>query len=562
MSLNNNTNFLKGKLSKTLLFRILIISGIFSAISIFIQLISEYEYEKTRLDISTKEIALSYKDLLNSHIFELHDPALQKTLDSIVNFESISRATVKTRINGIDNSVKMESGEHPKNSTVMGFGLIISDGYNNWGNPILLELVTDYSVAEQKVLDKLFIIALSQGIKTFVVSLLILLFIHQLVIRHILQISNWLHSYDPKSSFIPLNINSIDNKKNELDDLKVSVNKMGMQIHQYTHSLEKLVIQRTTELNKRTKELEYTQKELHKILWEKEQKLLNVSEAINDWLWDIDPFGNVVSISDEFALLIGFSNKKDEPQQLIQILPFVKDNSVKDIIEKLIIEKSSIEAINCCLLSAKNEHVWITLTAKPYFTKSREFLGYHGSATNITQHKHLEKLAYIDSLTGIANRAAFFHHVEKELVRSRRLSYDVGVMMLDLDFFKQINDSYGHDAGDDVLKKVAKSLESCLREQDCIGRIGGEEFALITPGADKHGLSKLANRLREVINLLEFPFIEDGKSVTISIGYTTVKNNETFKVALNRADKHLYAAKSNGRNCSITDKQFIQNIPS
>ncbi|MDC2888565.1 diguanylate cyclase [Psychrosphaera algicola] len=93
----------------------------------------------------------------------------------------------------------------------------------------------------------------------------------------------------------------------------------------------------------------------------------------------------------------------------------------------------------------------------------------------------LSKLAYTDSLTGIANRTAFFLKSEEELRRSRRLSYDVGVMMLDLDHFKSINDNYGHDAGDKVLKLIAETMNDIIREEDTVGRIGGEEFAVIVP---------------------------------------------------------------------------------
>jgi len=340
---------------------------------------------------------------------------------------------------------------------------------------------------------------------------------------------------------------------------------MGEFVHDHTKTLEKTVEQRTIEFKKRTEELENTQEELHQILWAKEQKLVDVSHTINDWLWDLDQFGNIVSISDEFSQLIGLIVCQKSPQSLIKALSITADDSSKEVLINLktaITEKAIIEAISCCFLSTSNELLWVTLKGTPYFAETGEFLGYHGSATNITQQKNLEKLAYTDSLTGITNRVAFFYDAEKELSRSKRLFYAVGVMMLDLDYFKQVNDNYGHDAGDKVLIKVANKLNSCLREQDCIGRIGGEEFAIIVPGADKLGLHNLATRLQGAIEQLEFTFLKKDKKITISIGYTVIKNKETFKSALNRADKHLYSAKSNGRNCFVTDKEFVPNIVS
>jgi|TARA_B110000908_G_scaffold157280_1_gene197275 diguanylate cyclase (GGDEF)-like protein len=174
----------------------------------------------------------------------------------------------------------------------------------------------------------------------------------------------------------------------------------------------------------------------------------------------------------------------------------------------------------------------------------------------------LEKLAYTDSLTGVTNRGAFLQASSEELNRSRRLSYDVGVMMLDLDHFKAINDTYGHDAGDKVLKQVSQAMSNCLRKEDTLGRIGGEEFAIITPGADKGAMHKLASRLQQSISLLNFSFLPEDKNITVSIGYTKISNDEDFKAALKRADEHLYAAKASGRNTFITDKGFVPSIVS
>lgn len=172
----------------------------------------------------------------------------------------------------------------------------------------------------------------------------------------------------------------------------------------------------------------------------------------------------------------------------------------------------------------------------------------------------LEHLAYTDSLTSVANRLAFFEHAEREVKRARRLSYDIGIMMLDLDYFKKINDAYGHEAGDEVLVKAAEALKNGLREDDYIGRIGGEEFAIIVSGADKVGMHNLASRLKQSIQALEFSFSGKKQNITTSIGYTLVNVDESFKVSLKRADEHLYLAKENGRNCFVTDKNYVVNI--
>ena len=560
LGFNYKSNLLKSRLSKAIVLRILIMSGAFSLISIILQLLSEYDYEKDRLQTSSREIAYSYADLLNLQLTQSNDAALQKTLDSIVNFESISRAVLKTKIDGGASRIKMESGHEPTDSQVLGISLLLSDGNQTFGQTSILELTSDYAVAQNKVIDKLIIIGASQITKTFVVSFFILLLIHQLVIKHITQVSNWLKQYNPKHQFIPMIDDSKSGRENEIDELKSAVCKMGRQMHKHTVSLENLISQRTIELQQRTDELEKTQQELHKVLWQKEQKLKGVSEAINDWLWDLDQFGNIVSLSTGLAELIEVTLADKAPQPLLQHLPFSDDALTKDAkshIGQAIHAKDAFDGIQVSLITVKGEPLWLSLSASPYFSKSGEFLGYHGSATDITQTKFLEKLAYTDNLTGVANRVAYFHQADKELNRARRLNYDIGVMILDLDHFKQINDNYGHEAGDQVLRDVAKAMSQCLREEDCLGRIGGEEFALIIPGADPQGLEQVAQRLQLAVKGLGFQFLEQNKTVTMSLGFTLIEPTESFKSALKRADAFLYQAKASGRDRFVTDASTL-----
>lgn len=172
----------------------------------------------------------------------------------------------------------------------------------------------------------------------------------------------------------------------------------------------------------------------------------------------------------------------------------------------------------------------------------------------------LEKLAYTDGLTGIANRSAFFSRAEAELRKSHRLSYDVGILMLDLDHFKSINDTFGHEAGDNVLKLVADTISTCLREIDMFGRVGGEEFAILVPGTDKFGMQALAERLKSAVSNTDVSFLDAEKKISVSIGYTKIYPNESLKSALKRADENLYSAKRNGRNCYVTEIDFLPKV--
>jgi len=547
---------LNSKLSKVLLTRILLISGLFTVCITIMQLYSEYQNERVQL---TKQMTLIENvniQALSTALFDFNEPLVLQIIQGIFRYEGVVFAKLTTTFG----KIYSHGNEHEKNDISKSYPIYY--GKNNIGS---LTIFVSTKFIEEKVKNQFFIILAAQAVKTFFVAIFILFFIHQLIVRHVIQISSWLKEFRPEEAFKP--IPYISNKKpnNEIDELKLSISAMGKQVHEHSTSLEKLVEQRTAELNKRNLELENTQQKLHKILWKKEKMLEGVSDSISDWLWELDQFGNLVMVSTEFSQVTGMSIDEASPQQLLHALPFFTSETtlkIKCSIQTAIDNKTAIESVICCLKSIENEEVWLMLSASPYFSKTGGFLGYHGSAKDITQQKHLEKLAYIDGLTGIANRLSFFYKADKEHNRSKRLSYDVGVMMLDLDHFKLINDTYGHAAGDEVLQKVSQVMAGCLREEDTIGRIGGEEFSIVVPGADKLGLHYLASRLREIVQSQEFSFLGKGKKITISMGYTMIKNNEDFKSALKRADEHLYTAKSQGRNCFVTEPEFVPNIAS
>jgi diguanylate cyclase (GGDEF)-like protein/PAS domain S-box-containing protein len=557
MSSKTQFSVFKSKLSFILLTRILLISGLFTVLITALQLYSDYHDEINNLHRQLILVEATQSNAIATSLWDFNEPLVQQQLNGIVAQAGINYAKIVTGFGKI-----YSTGTIPDESKI-NLKARLSYSNNDIG---YLEIHADENIPKNKIKEKFYLVLVSHGIKTFIVSIFILFFIHKTVIRHVEQISDWLKTFKPELPFTPIPTpKDNDTKDNEICYLKNSINVMGKLVHINTISLEKLVEQRTAELNKRTEELETTQQNLHNILHEKQQKLDDVTETINDWLIDLDVFGNITSISEEFSQLLGVDTNKKSPLPLSKVLPFINNDSSNDVqtlIEKILFEKNDMNNINCQLQTNNHETIWISLTAKRYFSSDGEFQGYHCSIANITQQKNLEKLAYTDSLTGIANRISFLYKVDKELKRSRRLTYYVGVMMLDLDHFKQVNDNYGHNCGDEVLIKVAAALKSCLREEDCIGRIGGEEFAIIVPGANKLGLHKLATRLQEAVSMQKFSFFEKDKKITVSMGYTVVKNDEKFNSALNRADKHLYSAKANGRNCFVTDKEFIPNIVS
>jgi diguanylate cyclase (GGDEF)-like protein/PAS domain S-box-containing protein len=170
----------------------------------------------------------------------------------------------------------------------------------------------------------------------------------------------------------------------------------------------------------------------------------------------------------------------------------------------------------------------------------------------------LRRQAGTDPLTGLANRRAFFVAGER-LLAERKPEQPITLLMFDLDHFKQVNDRYGHAAGDQVLRSVAAILRETLREKDLAGRLGGEEFAVILPGTNVVGAQQLAERLRQAMaERVRIPG-SGGETVTISIGVAAVPPDETtLDATLSRADAALYEAKEKGRNRVVVEANASQ----
>ncbi len=174
------------------------------------------------------------------------------------------------------------------------------------------------------------------------------------------------------------------------------------------------------------------------------------------------------------------------------------------------------------------------------------------SVANAKLHAEIEKLATTDGLTGLYNHRRFQEVLSDEFKRLNRSPSQVSLVLTDIDYFKKVNDTYGHPAGDLVLRGVAKIIREEIREMDVPARYGGEEFAVILPGTDAEGAKNIAERLRKAV--MNATFSADGRSlsVTISIGIATAPNDAQGKQELlEKTDKALYHAKHNGRNQSV-----------
>lgn len=170
--------------------------------------------------------------------------------------------------------------------------------------------------------------------------------------------------------------------------------------------------------------------------------------------------------------------------------------------------------------------------------------------TTMADNRRLEELATTDPLTRVLNRRALAERLAIEMDRARRYAADLAILLIDIDFFKRINDSAGHLAGDEVLRQVATRIQQAVRTVDIVARYGGEEFVVILPETSLTGASTFAERLRMGISAHEFAVGEGIIRLTVSIGISTfpAANIASADDFFARADAAMYRAKQDGRN--------------
>jgi diguanylate cyclase (GGDEF)-like protein/PAS domain S-box-containing protein len=211
-------------------------------------------------------------------------------------------------------------------------------------------------------------------------------------------------------------------------------------------------------------------------------------------------------------------------------------------------------------LRHKSGHrVPISVRAAPIRDTSGRITGAVEVFTDITAKKRIERragelegIAYLDSLTGIFNRRMMELKVKQVLQEVQQFDRGMGLIMLDIDGFKQVNDTWGHEAGDDVLRAVARTLSGCLRPTDLVSHWGGEEFLLILSNMQPSlaELAKIAERCRKRIAASEVPVARQAIQVSSSLGATLLLSTDSSETALKRADQLLYRSKHAGRNQS------------
>ena len=289
-----------------------------------------------------------------------------------------------------------------------------------------------------------------------------------------------------------------------------------------------------------------------------EERYRTALESINDGLWEADLLTGQVHWDKRCYEIFGYKDQSFEVTVDAWFDSIHPDDRqrIEAVLEQHL-QTGELYLIEYRARCANGHWLWVEGKGKVTEWYDDQPAKMIGTATDITRRKEAEEalqyLVVTDSLTGLSNRHYFFEQIHKTCARFKRhQDQPVCVMMLDIDYFKQINDCYGHAAGDQVLATFARLLRKNLRETDLAARVGGEEFALLLYDTTLAGATELAERIRVEVERTAFQYEDQMISVTVSIGLAEITLGQSCgEDDLRRADKALYQAKHQGRNCVV-----------
>jgi len=288
-------------------------------------------------------------------------------------------------------------------------------------------------------------------------------------------------------------------------------------------------------------------------LAESERRFRRMYQNTPVMLHSIDPQGRIINVSNHWLQTLGYQREEVIGRRLTDFLSEKSRRYSEDTVTPEFFRAGYVKEIPHQMLKKTGEMIHVLLSATAEYGEDGKVSRSLGVVADVTERKEAEKeiqkLAYYDTLTGLPNRTLFHDRLSQGLAQARRENRKVGVLFLDLDRFKVINDTMGHVAGDMLLKYVARRLQGCVRQSDTVARLGGDEFVVILPGV--HAEADLTAFSKKILDTLSRPVRLGEKKIftTASIGISVFPDDaESVDTLIRNADIAMYAAKDRGKN--------------
>lgn len=271
--------------------------------------------------------------------------------------------------------------------------------------------------------------------------------------------------------------------------------------------------------------------------------LKGIIRSAGDIIVTTDREGLITEFNEGAEAILGYRKAEvlGTPARSLYVTPADRDRLAR----KALSTTGSADPEEVAVRRKDGNKVWLSLTLTPLKAEDGAILGTVGVGKDVTQRKHLEeelrRLSITDGLTGLYNQTRFFESLEVEKERAIRLEHPLSLVLFDLDGFKEYNDKYGHQAGDEVLRQVATVIFRSIRKEVDQGfRYGGDEFTITTPGADGERALRFAERVRAQISNLGF------EGISASVGVSTFVPDDPRRQLVSEADEAMYASKRAG----------------
>ncbi len=306
-------------------------------------------------------------------------------------------------------------------------------------------------------------------------------------------------------------------------------------------------------------------KKMEEKLRENQEKYRFLTDNSADVIWHINNGYRVDYINAADERLRGFKPEESIGQP---IWNFFKPEGTKLVREKIehhrqkeqVGNNTNVTRFEIQQRCKDGNWVWTEICAAPHYDKDGQLIGFHGINRDITDRKRIFDELYhqatIDDLTHIPNRRHFMYLTEKELKSAKRYHRPISIIVIDFDNLKQINDTYGHLAGDRALSVFSKIVQQIIREVDILGRFGGDEFLILLPETDAEKAYHVMERINQVLASSPIFYQDDSFSISVSSGIASIENwTDTLEDLLTRADEALYEAKELGGKSISTNHQ-------
>ncbi len=294
------------------------------------------------------------------------------------------------------------------------------------------------------------------------------------------------------------------------------------------------------------------QRQAEQTLRDSETRYRRIIETAQEGIWQIDADNRTTFVNARMAEMLGYTVEEMMGKSLFEFMDDAWRKAAMRHADDRLPDRA--EQHDFKFRRKDGGELWAMISANSILDEQGGYAGALAMVADITDRKRMEetlrRLATQDSLTGLFNRRYFFVVAKREFQRSQRYGHPLALLLLDIDYFKRINDGYGHRAGDQVLRTVAGIMRVSLRQVDIPCRYGGEEFVMLLPETPLDTAMAVAQRLGATLAATPVPTEKGPVTVTVSIGVAALINGEnlTLDLLLERADQAMYAAKQAGRN--------------